>query len=322
MKKFVYIDQNKVLFTFLFLVKFCFTSFASDTLFVFINNENKLYLKHKVLPKHNLFRISNYYNQPKETIKQFNHLKSDTLKLSSTINLPLDKSNFIVTNALINTQKFKLVPIYFQVKKEYLFTVATMFQITLPYLKQLNNITLASNGFIINKALQIGWLCAGIEIKPPQNKPTDTISTIGALLSKNISTSASSKTNSISIGVNNKDTLNLKDKLPSNLLFENSYNKNIDEIEMEEVGTGICFFSDSTNQRQNGYYALHNSLPVGTYIKLVNNLNNNYVFAKVLGKIPEIYGNKKCIVKISPYCANALDIRDERFLLHIFYHLK
>jgi hypothetical protein len=139
-----------------------------------------------------------------------------------------------------------------------------------------------------------------------------------------------SKKDTLSKITTKKDTLKMAKKTfadtiivvkkPSQLiLLEKLYFGN-ESIEVNEKGTAISFQVDSLGNYQKGFYALHNLLPIGTIIKLVNPMNQNQVMVKVLGKIPEIAGNNRCNIKISHDAALYLEAKDERFLVEIFYH--
>jgi hypothetical protein len=117
-----------------------------------------------------------------------------------------------------------------------------------------------------------------------------------------------------------KSDSNIVIKKPSQLILLQKLYARSEAIEQMEKGPALSFAVDSLGNYQKGFYALHNTLPVGTIVKLKNPMTENEVYVKILGKIPEIAGNQRCIIKISREAAIYLDAKDERFLVEIFYH--
>ena len=102
-------------------------------------------------------------------------------------------------------------------------------------------------------------------------------------------------------------------------IFEKLYAKT-EAAETFEKGTALGMIPDSVGNYQKGFYAFHNDLKVGTIVKLKNPMNDNEVYVKILGKIPELVGNTRCSIKISHDAAIYLDAIDERFLVEIYHH--
>ena len=117
-----------------------------------------------------------------------------------------------------------------------------------------------------------------------------------------------------------KDSLQKKNQPNSQqVFFEKLYNRN-EALETNEEGTALSMIPDTLGNYQKGFYGFHNTLPTGAIVKLKNPMNENEVYVKILGKIPELMGNARCTIKISHDAALYLDARDERFLVSIFHH--
>jgi rare lipoprotein A (peptidoglycan hydrolase) len=83
-----------------------------------------------------------------------------------------------------------------------------------------------------------------------------------------------------------------------------------------EKGPGSWFKSNASPGK---YYALHNSAPRGTIIKVTNPLNGRSVYAKVLESIPQVKQNAGLIIKLSDSALEALGTNETRFYCELSY---
>ena len=67
------------------------------------------------------------------------------------------------------------------------------------------------------------------------------------------------------------------------------------------------------------FLALHRTAPVGTIMQVRNEMNDQSVFVKVIGKLPDTGDNDKVIVKISNRAYERLAAVDRRFRVQISY---
>ena len=87
---------------------------------------------------------------------------------------------------------------------------------------------------------------------------------------------------------------------------------------LETVVAGI--FKTATGWSDEKYYLLVNGIPPGTIVKLVNPLNNKFVYAKVLGEMTGIRQNEGFDCRISNAAAAMLLMGDsEKFSLQLAY---
>lgn len=90
------------------------------------------------------------------------------------------------------------------------------------------------------------------------------------------------------------------------------------EIEkITEVGVAAWLTEPDLNQSK--FYALHRTAPIGTIIKLTNRMNNNSVFVKVVGTLPDTGDNKSIIVKITQAAAQRIGALDQKFTAELSY---
>lgn len=82
---------------------------------------------------------------------------------------------------------------------------------------------------------------------------------------------------------------------------------------------GVATWLTETDLNQNKFYALHRTAPVGTIIKVTNRMNNNSVFVKVVGVLPDTGDNENIIVKITQASAQRIGAIDQKFTAELTY---
>jgi len=91
-------------------------------------------------------------------------------------------------------------------------------------------------------------------------------------------------------------------------------------IEVEKiVEVGVAAWMNEGDLNQNKFYALHRTAPVGTIIKVTNRMNNNSVFVKVVGLLPETGDNNNFIIKITQAAAQRIGALDQKFTAELSY---
>ncbi|MEZ4902685.1 MAG: LysM peptidoglycan-binding domain-containing protein [Spirosomataceae bacterium] len=69
----------------------------------------------------------------------------------------------------------------------------------------------------------------------------------------------------------------------------------------------------------NKYLALHRTAPVGSLIQVKNVSNNQSVWVKVIGKLPDISANNRIIIKLSARAQEKLSPGGRQFIAEISY---
>ncbi|MBR09892.1 MAG: hypothetical protein CMP48_19670 [Rickettsiales bacterium] len=69
------------------------------------------------------------------------------------------------------------------------------------------------------------------------------------------------------------------------------------------------------------YLALHRTLPIGSMIEVRNLMNNQKIFVKVVGKLPETGLNKNVLVRLSPICFERLGVIDPMTRVEVSYFI-
>ena len=98
-----------------------------------------------------------------------------------------------------------------------------------------------------------------------------------------------------------------------------SYHESNGNITEQGVATWIMESSISKNEK---FYALHRSAPMGTIIKVNNPMSNRSVFVKVVGVLPDTGDNHDVLIKVTQSAARRIGIFESRFRVEISYKSK
>lgn len=70
---------------------------------------------------------------------------------------------------------------------------------------------------------------------------------------------------------------------------------------------------------QKSYLALHRSIPVGSLVAVRNEMNNQVVFVRIVGKLPDTGINEKVIIRLSSAAVEHLRALDPKFRVELNY---
>jgi LysM repeat protein len=90
--------------------------------------------------------------------------------------------------------------------------------------------------------------------------------------------------------------------------------ENFDEV----VESGLAELIEGTDGNRK-YLALHRTAKVGTIIRVRNEMNNQEIFVRVMGKLPDTGANDKLVIKLSKSAYDRLGAIDQRFRVRISY---
>jgi LysM repeat protein len=85
------------------------------------------------------------------------------------------------------------------------------------------------------------------------------------------------------------------------------------------VQSGLAELIEGTEGNRK-YLALHRTAPVGTILKVRNEMNNREVFVRVIGKLPDTALTNNLIIKISRSAYDRLGAIDPRFRVEVTYY--
>ena len=245
-------------------------------------------IKHTVKPKETLFSISRTYEVTVADIKKWNGLTSNELSIGQV--LTINKLNQVteqnpksLTNATLKSNKTHIV-----LQSETLFSISRKYNVEVADIKKWND--LESNEISIGQELIVGIS----EVKVVNNTPiTQPL--------VNIDSPEIKEPNVIPI-----DT--------TRYIVQQSERTNFEEI--IEAGLAEKIPGGDNNRK---YLALHRSAKAGTIMKVRNEMNNQEVFVRVIGKLPNTDVNQNVVIKISRAAYDRLGAIDPRFRVTVTY---
>ncbi len=248
---------------------------------------------HEVTAKETMFSIAKAYNVSVDELRQWNNLSSNELSIGQE--LTIKKRNTVTSSTL---QTSTITPTSSQrgnhtvAAKETLFSITQKYGITIQQLKQWNN--LEGNDLSIGQVLVVSQTEQNVvstpkEIEPVKTEPIKSVTTS--------QTPQPPKENPIT-------TIRISESV-----------KNADEL----VENGVAELIEGTDGNRK-YLALHRTAPVGTILKVKNEMNNREVFVRVMGKLPDTALTEKVIIRISKSAYDRLGAIDPRFRVEVTYY--
>lgn len=248
---------------------------------------------HTVAAKETMFSISQSYNVTVDEIKQWNNLTDNSLSIGQEI--VIKKANNRVSSTQTPSSQ-KSNGVHIVASKETMFSIARQYGITMQQLKDWNK--LEGNEISIGQEL--------IVATPKNDVPK---------LNTNTSTAQIPVIAEIK-----KDSGPVQPAQPRTEPKEQTIRisesvKNSDEI----MQTGLAELIEGTEGNRK-YLALHRTAPVGTILKVKNEMNNREVFVRVMGKLPDTALTDKLVIKISKSAYDRLGAIDSRFRVEVTYY--
>jgi LysM repeat protein len=313
-----------------------------------------LYVLHTVKKGETFYSLGRSYSVSPKDIASENNISFDQgLQLGQTVKVPLNNTNFTQKSDAGGT------PVYHKVEeKETLYRLSVNHnKVALDNIRRWNNMT--GDGLQKDSYVIVGWLKGGGGIPastapattpsaPVASHPTTPPPSTSAPAPSNPAPSAPVttappvvttpppatttpapaasnpapaspaadpvKTPDTNTGVTKPPVASA----PAGSSFESVYNqqtgngKNV----ASEKGPGGWFKSNASAGK---YYALHNTAPRGTIIKVTNPLNGRSIYAKVLEAIPQIKQNEGLIIKLSDSALEALGTNEAKFYCQLNY---
>lgn len=97
---------------------------------------------------------------------------------------------------------------------------------------------------------------------------------------------------------------------------ENKEGRSEDVVPVKE--NGIAAVIDGTSDTKK-YLALHRTAPVGTIMRVRNEMTNLSVFVRVVGKLPDTGTNNNLLIRLSKAAQEALGALDDKFRVELSY---
>ncbi len=252
---------------------------------------NKTFLLFKVGPKQSLFSILKRYNLSLNEFKSANTDVQIPVKTGEIIYIPLhylEESNPApkVIEEKVAETTVKAAEIHIVAPKQGLLSVANMHKVTMAELRKWNNLT--------SDRLQEGQR---LIVSDPASSTSSIAVDKSSLLPPKAAT--------IPATTLLEETTPVKEKGPEDI--------------KKKIETGIAELIDVPDN-SGKFLALHRSAPIGTLVLVKNLTNNQSIWVKVIGRLPN--GDSKVIIKLSPKAFEKLNAVDKRVRAEISYLLQ
>jgi LysM repeat protein len=268
-------------------------------------------LVHKVTPKETLFSISKIYGVSTDELKQWNNLTDNSLTVGQE--LVIRKKN--TTASIAQSAQQSPVSInkkgtHIVAEKETMYAITRQYGITVDQLKEWNNLP--------GNELKIGQV---LNVSPPEQVSQLKKEPVNTAASSTTTTSTSSaqtsqQTNTIQKAEVKKEPVKQEVSTVQEQTIRISESvKNGDEI----VQAGLAELIEGTEGNRK-YLALHRTAPIGTILKIRNEMNNREVFVRVMGKLPDTALTDKVIIRVSKSAYDRLGAIDPKFRVEVTYY--
>ena len=242
---------------------------------------------HVVAAKETMFSISQAYNVSIQEIKQWNNLADNSISIGQELVIKKSNSQKNTPQPTTSSKGTHIVA-----PKETMFSIAKQYNVSIQQLKDWNK--LEGNEISIGQELRV---------TAPQNEAVRT-TTAPAVIAvadpkKDVVTQAPPPKPEVK-----EQTIRISESV-----------KNSDEISQ----SGLAELIEGTEGNRK-YLALHRTAPVGTILKVRNEMNNREVFVRVMGKLPETALTDKLVIKISKSAYDRLGAIDQRFRVEVTYY--
>ncbi|MCZ2474498.1 LysM peptidoglycan-binding domain-containing protein [Aquirufa ecclesiirivi] len=274
---------------------------------------NKTYIVFKVGAKQSLFSILRRYNLSLTEFKQVNPEIAIPVKTGELVFIPLhyleespsilktiDKPNEVSVAPAANEKTVEDgnksdKGIHIVARRQGLLTIANMHQVTMAQIRKWNNLT--SDRLQEGQRLIIAEPSAATSIDKTGLLPSKTEKSPTSTEAKIDMTLPAAKENPAAAST-----------IPEGSTSQEGIRKTIE--------TGIAELIDVPDN-SGKYLALHKSAPIGTLVLVKNLANNQSIWVKVIGRLPNT--DNKVVIKLSPKAFERLNAIDKRIRAEISY---
>lgn len=285
---------------------------------------------HTVAAKETMFSISQQYGVSVDDIKQWNNLTSNTLSIGQEIIVRKNSASArqATVNASTVATQTKTAPangVHVVAPKETMYSISKQYGISVQDVKDWNHIE--GNEISIGQELFVaapkpGQTPGSGTIPPVASTPVQT--TPGGVPNNEVAVTkkteppvtTASSTDSRPVATETKTITAQPAAEPKEQTIRISESvKSSDEV----LETGLAELIEGTDGNRK-YLALHRTAPVGTILKVRNEMNNREVFVRVMGKLPDTALTSKLVIKISKSAYDRLGAIDPRFRVEVTYY--
>ncbi|RAV98307.1 LysM peptidoglycan-binding domain-containing protein [Pseudochryseolinea flava] len=293
---------------------------------------------HVVAQKETMFSISKAYNVSIDEIKQWNNLSDNSLSIGQELSIKKRNtqgtaSSNVSTPVITPSQK----GVHVVDTKETMYSIARQYNVTVDQIREWNGIQ--GNDLKVGQSLIVAKPAATTAVVDASKGQTSTgtiasnangtaTSTTPPVVSSSSNSSSSTpvekspepQSTSTSAGTQTASTtttpVTTRDQpVREKPIVVTEPINNADEISEG----GLAELIDGTEGNRK-YLALHRTAPVGSILKVKNEMNNREVFVRVTGKLPENALTEKVVIRISKSAYDRLGAIDPKFRVQVTYY--
>lgn len=292
---------------------------------------------HKVAPKETLYSISRTYGVTAEDIREWNDLADNAISIGQE--LIIRKSG--ATNAPVPVQHQQPQPmsrkgVHVVEQGQTLFAISRQYQVSVDDLKRWNG--LESNELTIGQTLYVVQPEEGVAAKAQERRPEEQRPAVRQAPSeeRTVRQTPAAETQRPATETPNEvvtvdratpsETPTKTTPTPRNTSTSPT-GQSAESIRISEslksgdeiIEGGLAELIEGTEGNRK-YLALHRTAPMGTILKVRNEMNNREVFVRVMGKLPDTAMTDKLIIRISKSAYDRLGAIDPRFRVEVTYY--
>ena len=265
---------------------------------------------HTVAAKETMYSISKQYGVSIDEITEWNNLTDNTLSIGQQLIIKKGAASSPARPSTPEVSSSKK-GIHTVAAKETMFSISRQYGISVQQLKDWNKlegtelnigqelVVVSTQGDPAKEVAKVTQTSPPVQSVPVQNTPTQSTPSPSAEARKE-----STQNGTAAKPVVNEQTIRVTESVKSS-----------DEV----LQNGLAELIEGTSGNRK-YLALHRSAPVGTIMKVRNEMNNREVFVRVMGKLPDTAVNDKLVIKISKSAYDRLGAIDPRFRVEVTYY--
>jgi LysM repeat protein len=275
---------------------------------------------HEVVSKETMFSISKKYGVTVDEIKQWNNLSDNSLSIgqqlvikkkgnSSAASVPLTKE--------LPTQS-STKGVHTIAASETLFSISRQYNVSVDQLKKWNN--LENNDVQIGQMLMVAEPERGMIAKrEPETSTTPVVKKDPPVDNSNTNSQPEKKEPVVTTAPVKSEPVKTEPKTEPPVQTQTIRISESVKNGSENIEAGVAELIEGTEGNRK-YLALHRTAPVGTILKVRNEMNNREVFVRVMGKLPDTALTDKVIIRISKSAYDRLGAIDQRFRVEVTYY--
>jgi LysM repeat protein len=265
---------------------------------------------HTVEAKETMYSISRKYGVSPDEIKQWNNLTDNTLSIGQSLVIKKKNAAIVQVTPVMSKKGVHTVG-----QQETIFSIAKQYGISQQQLKDWNN--LQSNELKIGQTLFVAQperSVASVQKPEPQNSvkttPQEPVKETPTVKEEPVVKKDPEPVRNEPVKSQPQTS---EQPVPTIKISESVKNGS------ETVQGGLAELIEGTEGNRK-YLALHRTAPIGTILKVRNEMNNREVFVRVTGKLPDTALTEKVIIRVSKSAYDRLGAIDQRFRVEVTYY--